>query len=283
MSKHPSIVEYRRAIADPKSAFIDDFLANGEVKKDGVGLPQMSSGGFACLATVRADAENTWVVRFFTKPQSDLPSRYRAVVEQTPRDCLLEAYYLEDGVFVSGYSETLPIVIIRFAEGLTLRNFLINACRRENRKAIVELRDSFDSMKFDLRDCKLIHGDLSPDNLIVQGRQTLRIKLVDYDNCWHPSCGNLKSNVGKNALQRRHSPPFMDSTYDDFSFAIYAGVLELLAMQPGWGVEDDLFEQQLLISLEDLDHPESSRLLCELKEMAPTSYEQILDLYNTEK
>lgn len=281
MNEYPSIVEYRRALADPKSAFIEDFLADGEVGVDQLGLPQMSSGGFACLTTVKTDSENTWVVRLFMRPQSELPRRYRAVVEQMPCDCLLEAYYLEDGICVSGYDRNFPIVIIRFTEGPTLRSFLCNACRKNDTNAIRELRDSFNLMKSDLQVRNLIHGDLSPDNLIVQCKQKTRIKLVDYDNCWHPSCGKLSSNVGKSAFQRRQGFRHIDPRFDDLSFAIYESVFELLETDPEWGIEDDLYEQQLLISIFDLEFPESSEILSELRKIAPVSYQKILDLYNS--
>lgn len=282
IDKYPSVVEYRRAIASPKNAFVQDFLAGGEIRTDARGMPQMSSGGFACLSIVKADSENTWVVRMFTKPQTALEVRYKkAVADQSPKDCLLEAYFYESGVCVVGYEKSFPLVIIRFAEGPTLRSFLVDACRNEDIKAISSLRDSFDAMRAELKSCQMIHGDLSPDNMIVQKNSSLQIKLVDYDNCWHPSCGQLNSNVGLNALQVPGKSSVIDASFDDFSFAVYTGVLNLLTIEPKWGTDDALYEQQFLISLADLDNPQSSQILSRIRLRIPDSYAEIMGLYNS--
>lgn len=282
MNKYPSLVEYRRAIASPKTAFVEDFLAKGEVRRTN-GMPQMSSGGFACLAKIVADAENTWVVRMFTKPQTDLGVRYKALADQLPRKCLLEAYFMESGIRVGDYEKSFPLVIIKFAEGPTLRSFLVNACRNEDKKAISSLRDSFVAMKTELKLCQLVHGDLSPDNIIVQKGSSYQFKLVDYDNCWHPSCGPLDSNVGLNALQVSSKSVKIDSSFDDFSFAVYAGVLNLLTIEPIWGIDDDHYEQQFLISLADLNSPESSQILSRMKLQSSKSYAEIMDRYRSNK
>jgi serine/threonine protein kinase len=281
MDKYPSLVEYRRAIASPKTAFVDDSLAKGEVVRDANGMPQMSSGGFACLASIVVDAENTWVVRMFTKPQTNLGVRYKALADQLPRNCLLEAYFLESGIRVGDYEKSFPLVIIKFVEGPTLRSFLVDACRNEDKKAISSLRDSFVAMKTELKSCQVVHGDLSPDNIIVQKGRSLEFKLVDYDNCWHPSCGPLDSNVGVTALQASGKSSIIDAFFDDFSFAVYTGVLNLLTIEPKWGIDDDLYEQQFLISLADLDDPESSPILSRMKSQSLKSYAEIMDLYRS--
>lgn len=280
MAKYPSLVEYRRAISKPNVAFAhQDFLARGKILSDARGIPEMSSGGFVCVARIQSDPENLWVLRLFTKPQTHLKERYEAVNELLPKSWLLEAYFIEDGIRLNGFEESVPIVVIRFADGLTLRKFLVDACGRGDTKSIEKLHELFSNMAAEIKLSRLVHGDLSPDNLIVTNDNGMQIKLIDYDNCWHPDCGLLTSNVGESALQAPRKPLIMDSSYDDFSFALYNAVLGLLTIEPKWGTNDDDYEQQLIVSQVDLANPETSAIMSRIKLLLPISYNEILELY----
>lgn len=282
MVKYPSLVEYRRAISKPNVAFAhQDFLARGKIFSDARGIPEMSSGGFACVARIQSDPENLWVLRMFTKPQTHLKERYKSVNDLLPKNWLLEAYFIEDGIRIIGYEESVPIVVIRFTDGLTLRKFLVDACVRSDTKLIEKLHQSFFYMGSEVKLSGLVHGDLSPDNLIVTDNHEMQIRLIDYDNCWHPNCGQLTSNVGESALQAPKKSLIMDASYDDFSFALYNAVLGLLAIEPKWGIDDDFYEQQLIVSQVDLANPETSAILSRIKTLLPNSYNEILDLYTS--
>ena len=170
---------------------------------------------------------------------------------------------------------------MRFAKGPTLRKFLFDACVRSDTRLVKKLHQSFSTMRNEIKLSGLVHGDLSPDNLIVTNDNEIQIKLIDYDNCWHPSCGQLTSNVGESALQIPRKSLIMDSSYDDFSFALYNAVLNLLAIEPKWGTNDDLYEQQLIVSQVDLANSGTSAIMSRIKSLFPISYNEILDLYTT--
>lgn len=282
MDRYPSLVEYRRAISKPSVAFAHhEFLAQGKILSDDRGIPEMSSGGFVCVARIQSDEENLWVLRMFTNPQTHLKERYTAVNELLPKNWLLEAYFIEDGIRLDSFEETVPMVVMRFAKGPTLRKFLFDACVRSDTRLVKKLHQSFSTMRNEIKLSGLVHGDLSPDNLIVTNDNEIQIKLIDYDNCWHPSCGQLTSNVGESALQIPRKSLIMDSSYDDFSFALYNAVLNLLAIEPKWGTNDDLYEQQLIVSQVDLANSGTSAIMSRIKSLFPISYNEILDLYTT--
>jgi hypothetical protein len=217
-------------------------------------------------------------VRLLTQNQPGFVERYRSLddfIRSTPSlssmlvaTSLLEKEfnYLQNADVERGSLDRdalLPVLKMAWCPGVTLGKFVVDCCKRGDTANLSALRSLVAGLSQECRLAHFVHGDLSPDNiLVVDNGGELELKLVDYDSVLFPGIENLPSLVG--LTQMRH-PESIDRTLDDdlVAFAIYDLVLEFLIENHELIVMEDrrmvdevetaegLFEQRFLLGRDD--------------------------------
>jgi serine/threonine protein kinase len=216
-------------------------------------------------------------IRFFTRDQPGLLERYRSLsdfLDRTPSlsPLLLSTSFWEAEVnHLQGADadrdtlekdKLLPVLKMDWCSGLPLGQFVAECCKRGDSSNLAAVRSLLAGMAQEFRRAGFVHGDLSPENiLIVESQDELQLKLVDYDSVLFSGIEHLPSSVG--LTQMRHPEATNRSLDDDLvAFAMYDIGLEFLiehhsalALQ----VDDSgevpslagLFEQKFLLGRDD--------------------------------
>ena len=233
--QYPLISEYVEAIRSAEDNF--DQLSDLRPVLDGNGNPVMSSGNFAVVFKMQnVNTKQLFAVKCFTREQAKREEHYRKIADElefTSSPYLLHFSYLEDELFVDttqGSISNFPIVVMDWAEGVTLDNYL---------KA--HLHDSYTLQLLAYRFCRMAawllsqpfaHGDLKPDNILVKKDGSL--VLVDYDGMFVPALqGENASELGSPDFRHPlRTEANFNEHIDDFAIASIALSLKAIALQP---------------------------------------------------
>jgi WD40 repeat protein len=266
----PVSQDYNEAIQDPKAAFGDLELQNGQLKLNSLGLPLPCSGNFADVYEVSCPATQTkWAVKCFTRQVRGLRERYTAISKHLQQANLpfgVDFQFLERGIRVRG--DWFPVLKMRWVEGLLLNHFL-----RDNldKPALLQaLMQIWMRLARRLRESDIAHGDLQHGNvlLVAGSKQTaLAVKLIDYDGMWVPALARVKSGeVGHPNYQHpeRSREGTYDAAVDRFSVVVVATALRAVqvAGKALWERYDN--GDNLLFKERDLLAPDNSPLFGEL-------------------
>src|SRR4051812_18229861 len=96
----PTPQDYNEAVQNPRIAFTDSDLRNGQPELTPLGLPRPISGNFACVYKIQTKQAN-WAARCFVSEVSDLRQRYEAISEHLARTQLpytVPFSYLPSGI-----------------------------------------------------------------------------------------------------------------------------------------------------------------------------------------
>lgn len=141
---------------------------------------------------------------------------------------------LEKELFIySGLEgEWVDVVFDEWIEGKTLEQTIIDAANCDNRSKLKELASKFDALSIELLDSHYSHGDIKPDNIIVDGSGELH--LIDFDASYLPSmAGQLSSELGAKAYQHpSRTIETFDDSLDDFPIALISTALHALSTLP---------------------------------------------------
>lgn len=180
-----------------------------------------STGNSAAVFPVLVDGERK-ALRCYFRPMPRLKAIYR--------ERLLER---EMYLFTSPRSgEWCDVVLTDWIEGQTLGECVRKAAESEERETLQHLAHAFDALARKLLDAEWAHGDLKPDNLIVDAQGTLH--LIDFDGVYLPQfLGMAASEVGTAAFQHplRTAAEF-DRHIDDYAIALLSTALHALAIHP---------------------------------------------------
>lgn len=233
--QYPLISEYVEAIRSAEDNF--DQLSDLRPVLDSNGNPVMSSGNFAVVFKMQnVNTKQLFAVKCFTREQAKREEHYRKIADElefTSSPYLLHFSYLEDELFVDttqGNISNFPIVVMDWAEGVTLDNYL-NA----------HLHDSYALQLLAYRFCRMAawllsqpfaHGDLKPDNILVKKDGSL--VLVDYDGMFVPALqGENASELGSPDFRHPlRTEASFNEHIDDFAIASIALSLKAIALQP---------------------------------------------------
>ena len=233
--QYPLISEYIDAIS-----MAEDNL--GELSHlvpvlDKKGKPVMSGGNFAVVFKMQDSTTGKYyALKCFTREQDTRQENYIKIADELSHvssSYIIGVRYLPKELFVDttqSSEEEFPVLLMDWVEGQTLDNYLRNNI--DQPAVIRKLSDSFNRMAIWLLSQPFAHGDLKPDNIIVNTAGEL--VLVDYDGMYVPSMKGMKSKEtgSPNFRHPQRSDAWFDETIDDFSLSLMATALYALSLQP---------------------------------------------------
>ena len=192
--QYPLISEYVDAIRSAEDNF--DKLCNLRPVLDGNGNPVMSSGNFAVGFKMKnVKTGKLYAVKCFTKEQEGREEAYRKIADElefVQPTYLAKVTYYDRELFVdtnSSDDSEFPVLLMDWVEGETLDKYI-----RQNINdtyALAMLVYNFSHLTMWLLPQPFAHGDLKPDNILVQDDCSLT--LVDYDGMFVPAMQGQKS------------------------------------------------------------------------------------------
>ena len=164
------ISEYIDAIINAEENL--DRLSNLRPIMNVNGEPIMSSGNFAVVFKM-TDGTKEYALKCFLKDQIEREDAYRMIGKELKSGGLYEmvrVQYFDNELFVDTKRSTcneFPVVCMNWVEGITMDNWLIlNADKKEK---LVKFYNRFHELYVDLLCSHVAHGDIKPDNILVQG------------------------------------------------------------------------------------------------------------------
>ena len=231
---YPLLSEYIEAILTPEDSL--DNLKGLHPVLDDSGRPVMSSGNFAVVFKMEDKDGHFYALKCFLREQEERGNRYNCITERLSEvysPYFVKVNYYEHELFVdSANSECneFPVLVMDWVEGLTLNEYI-----RQNLDSEVKLKHlaySFGEMASWLLKQDFAHGDIKPDNIIVQKDGS--IILVDYDGMFVPELKYKKATElgSPNYRHPSRKDSDFDSSIDDFSLIVILLSLRIIAISP---------------------------------------------------
>ena len=173
------------------------------------------------------------------------------------------ADFIKDAVFVGADDprggQWVDAVLTDWIEGETLRRTIERAVSARDRARLHGLAVAFDRLALSLVGDDWAHGDLKPENIVVDASNHLH--LIDWDGLYAPMFhGEHSTELGTKAYQHpaRTTADF-DASLDDYPAALIATALHTLALAPEEGDairEEDgvLFDPRKIVSDSRLEY-----------------------------
>ena len=259
--KYPQAADYHLAIQAPATVFRDPVLRAARVRTDPLGMPMVSSGGFALTYYLDAPNHDRWVVRCFKVDVPDRQSRYAAIgqfLDAHRHPVFTTVEYIEDGILVNG--QRYPVVKMPFVRGETLHRYIERNLGA--RRVLAALPDQFSQLVNALDGLGVAHGDLQHGNIIVDSGQLV---LVDYDGMFVPALhGRRSAESGHRSYQHPARTDQFAADLDRFSAVVIHLALTAVVRAPGlWKKYSN--GDNLLFVEQDFRAPQNSRLLADLE------------------
>ena len=237
---YPLISEYTEAILSAEDNFNE--LVNLRPVLDNNGRPIMSSGNFAVVYKMRdIESSKFYAVKCFTREQSGRDDSYTKISEyinKTHANYLVAVTYYPNELFVDtdqSNSNEFPILLMEWIDGVTLEEYIIkNSANHETLEKI-----SLEFVKFVtwLLPKHFAHGDLKPDNIIIDING--KIRLIDYDGMYVPSMeGQISPELGTPKFQHRHRKSEDFNEYIDDYGALYIALLLRIIVLDNYSLEE---------------------------------------------
>jgi Leucine-rich repeat (LRR) protein len=275
----PLISDYKQAVLDATNSFkellpIEAVQINGE--------PKFATGNFAVVFQMRkTDSNKLMAVKCFHRHLSDRQVRQQhiaAYLEKNKPKYFVPYRYLPEELWIDtgNHAQEYAVVAMDWVEGKTLGETVKNHCKAQNKEALSQLADKFCEMAAYLLTLPIAHGDLKHDNILVTPAGEL--VLVDYDGMYVPALqGHEAAELGGTDYQHpQRKGTDYNATIDDYSIAIIALSLAVLAQQP------ELYELQkgenLLLSRQDILNPFASEILPKIEDIDNKTVQKLLNL-----
>lgn len=130
------------------------------------------------------------------------------------------------------HGQWVSVVLTPWVEGEPLADAIHKAATAHDKARLTTLSALFDALACELLDAPWAHGDLKPENIIIDPDDGLH--LIDRDAMFLPEMlGECSPELGTAAFQHpaRTASDF-DSTIDDFSVALISTALHALSLDP---------------------------------------------------
>jgi hypothetical protein len=182
----------------------------------------------------------------------------------------------------SSYNIQLPAqthLLMPWIEGETLSAKIKRYCSENNIDGLKRLTESFIDISLWLLQSPFVHGDLSPDNIIVTDEG--KLVLIDHDNI---QFSDLTFTLGQSAWSWgyqhiRRNPNIIDLFADHFPVLVLSLSLRALQNNPGLYAKYNS-SNGLLFTIEDFKKPGDSDLYREIERINDTYLQNLLKLFN---
>ena len=278
----PTLQEYRTALLNPEKSFVSPRLKGAVPQRVGQNF-FWGQGRFAVVAKVVINGED-WALRLPLLKQAGADDRYKAISKEVSNGNTLFApvEYFSQGIDVPVGSKLIrPVVLMKWVNGLSVRDYVIELCTNNESEGLLTLRSAFESLAESLMVQGVVHGDLSPDNILVEVLPDgVRLQLVDYDSVQILDLGESATSVGLTPMRHPRGPVQPDIMTDAFPLLIYYAVLSSLAINPTLGQSPDNYDQKFLVDSITLAEGMQNKLVKDLSVAAPLEFGALLDSLN---
>jgi len=274
----PTPQDYNEAVQNPRLAFTDPDLRNGQPELNPLGLPRPISGNFACVYKIQSGGRR-WAARCFISEVSDQQRRYEAISTYLTRAALpytVPFTYLSEGIKVQG--RNYPLLKMQWVQGESLNAFVARSIGSPN--TLLSLSKIWSRMMAELETANLAHGDLQHGNIVVVGDQ---LRLIDYDGMFVPSLSGKQSNeLGHRNYQLPTRTAWDYGAYlDNFSaWVIYVSLVALAVHPELWNAHRG-GDECLILRKEDFLRPEGSAILRDLSASPNSQLRCLVELFTS--
>ncbi|MCA9879789.1 MAG: hypothetical protein KC442_18475, partial [Thermomicrobiales bacterium] len=276
--------EFDAQFLDPLAAVPAVRRLGGTVRRDADGNPVRANGQHTIVYELRLPTGRITALRVHQRPDRErdrlLAQRYAALQSDhrldplrgpagpLPRDIL----WLPEGIIVpdtQGARTTRPLVAMERVPGRTLRQTAARLSQERDAAHLALIADSWLAAALAMETVGFVHGDLSPDNLVV--RPDGSIAVVDLDTAswagFHLDSIDIDASA---TLQHPQGAPRDRTHRDRFAALMLWAELRVLAAQPGLQAAQQTEPAGLLFAASDLRQPEASPLFAHLdRDAAP--------------
>jgi|GEM_PF-1238645 len=280
---YPTITKYYSAISHPQIAFknLDPILATGQAVKIYNPHPQgmqnlwTAAGGCACVFKYETfNPKRLWAVRCFLQSTSSVASHYSKVSSRLQNigcsSYFVECSFLNQGIRVDGIC--YPIVKMEWVEGKDLKSFIQDNLNNKNKLDL--LVQAWVRLSKDLLTQGIAHGDLQHGNILVDDRNGVTLKLIDYDSLYFAVDGNSIDDESKGFDGYQH--PLRDNIQkqcleiDFFSqLVIYISIIAVAEDPKLWQNYKLDKTERLLFSKNDFRNPDQAQVFQTLSQLSP--------------
>lgn len=211
--------QYLLTLSDPEGLL--RTLAGAEVCRDARGALLYAAGNSAVVFRIRHRGQ-VRSLRCYLRPMRHLREIYR-------ERFLEKELYLYD---TAGAGTWVDVVVGEWIEGETLSEAAERAAAERDTQRLQALAAAFDALAARLVSDDRAHGDLKPENIIVDAQGILR--LIDFDAAYLPEfSGEQSPELGTAAYQHpaRTAADF-NERLDDYPAALISTALHALALDP---------------------------------------------------
>lgn len=215
--------QYLEALGDSHGLW--RTLHGVELCRDAAGRPLYTAGNSAAVFRVRIGGV-AYALRCYFRPRRHLREIYGGRF-------LPQELYLH---LTPSTGCRVDVVLCDWVEGETLDETLRKAVAASQRERLADLARRFDALGAALVSDDRAHGDLKPENIVVDPSGELH--PIDFDGAYLPAfAGERSPELGTAAFQHpaRTAEDF-DERLDDYSVALLSAALHALALDPSLGL-----------------------------------------------
>lgn len=264
--RYPGALQYLETIESADN--LAKTLFDIKLVRDYHHEPIFSSGGFGTVFKIEVDG-NQKALKCFTREQPGRKTAYRTISQNFhPKSKhIINFNYIEDELYVfydNQNANKYSVLMMDWVEGETLSTKIHRAAINRQHELIALLSASFDDMALWLLDQDFAHGDIKPDNIIVDNNGNM--VLIDYDGIYLPQMqGESQREIGTIDFQhpKRELMAF-SKAIDHYAIAIISLSLRVLAKYPQFYLQyrnngGIIFNPQKIFTNEDLCYNQMSK------------------------
>lgn len=266
----PNSSSYAQAFQNLKFSVSKDYddLSDGELERN-TNVKYTSyifgSGNFGTVFKLSSNGKN-YAVKCFTRASPGLAERYYYIghyISALKLPFLVDFQYLMGAVrLLTKPKQYYPLLKMEWITGKSLNEYISEnigngSDLRKVAEGIIRIVD-------ELQTNGLAHGDLSGDNILIDGSG--KIVLIDYDGMYVPAFSKRRApEKGHDNFQHPGRKDHFSSALDNFSsLIIYTSLLALEKKPELWDYNDGDGDK-LIFSASDFKDPDNSELLTNLR------------------
>jgi len=247
---------------NPSVSFKSDELIGGSIIQKGSRVIQYS-GGYTTVFPFISKSKKKVAVRLWIADIGDAKIRSLEIskyLKNLNNEYFAGFKFIDKAILING--SLFPVVVMDWVEGRTLKDYVHDNISKPNK--LIELAENFKQMVAYFHKENIAHGDLQHGNLMIKNDGS--IVAIDYDSMYiEPLDGMTDIIKGLPGYQHpnRRANKLINVKLDYFSeLVIYLSLLVYADKPMLW---QEYFEtEDLLFSKEDLNEPNSSKLIANL-------------------